>query len=361
MDITPFIILSHFFGIGPVRFQQLLNKFKSVDEIIKADKKELTVIIGDVLTQKFYMFKESFKADSILSEMSKKHIQVLCYGTKEYPKSLGTISDPPICLYAIGDTTILNDISNMSIAIVGSRRMTSYGKQVVEHLISGLIKSNVIIISGLAHGIDGEAHRQTLLNKGKTVAVLGCGVDIPHPVSHRKLYEQIITQGGCIISEFPPGHLVKPGLFVARNRIISGLSNGVVIIEGSNHSGSLITARYAGDQGRDVFAVPGPINSILSEAPNYLIKHGAIPVTSAQDILDYYGVKTLSSDQKKIRDSLNEVEQIIFDYISGEPQTPDELCRILHLPITQILALLSSLQLKGIVSQNSEEKFVRKL
>lgn len=360
MDISSYIILSHFLGIGPMRFQSLLKQFGTTEKIINATEKELSSVIGLNLAYKFIEFKQSFKPDSIVSRMNKKHIQLLCYGTKEYPKLLGTISDPPICLYTIGDTTILNNLSNISIAVVGSRKMTSYGKQVVEQIVSGLVTSNVIIVSGLALGIDGEAHRQTLLNKGKTIAVLGCGVDIPHPPSHRKLYEEIIAQGGCIVSEFPPEHLVKPGLFVARNRIISALSQGVVIIEGTSQSGSLITARYAGEQGRDVFAVPGPITSTLSEAPNSLIKQGATPITCAQDILDYYGVKTFSNNDKKVKEHLNESEQKIFDGISGEPQTADELCRTFHLPVTTVLSILSFLQLKGIISQTSEGKYVKK-
>ena len=166
----------------------------------------------------------------------------------------------------------------------------------------------------MALGIDAIAHWSTLSVKGKTVAVLGCGVDIPHPRSNIRLYEEIIDHGGIVISEFPPGMFVQKGLFVARNRIISGLSLGILVVEGAKDSGALITARYAAEQGKDVFAPPVPITSVMSQAPNILIKQGAKFVTQVEDILEEYGIQK-SNVQKEVYDSLSVQEKAIVDKI----------------------------------------------
>lgn len=359
MDISSYLLLSHFIGIGPVRFQQLMKRYKDVEKIIKAPKHELAEILGDKITENFILYRSNFRPDSILSEMNKKNIQVICFGDKKYPNLLRNISDPPICLYAIGDITILNSKDYSYLGIVGSRRMSSYGKLSLEKIVPNLV-SGFIIVSGLALGVDGYSHKLTLDNKGKTIAVLGCGVDIPHPPSHINLYKRIIKEGGCILSEFPPGLTVKPGLFVARNRIISGLSQGILIVEGTKKSGSLITSRYAGEQGRDVLAIPGPITSNLSEAPNILIKQGAVPITCADDIYEHFQIKMKSKESKEVSKTLDNLEKEIYDCLSVEPQTPDDLCIKLKLPIPEILSILSSLQIKNIITKNSEGKFVSK-
>lgn len=195
----------------------------------------------------------------------------------DFPLLLREIPDPPKMLYVLGDKKIL--YKENIIAIVGTRQNTEYGKLITTNIVRGLVDTGFIIISGLALGIDGVAHQATLEAMGKTIAVLGTGVDIVYPPQHKDLYDQILKMGGAIISEMPPGQFVSRNMFAARNRIISGLSKAVVVIEGALKSGSLITARLALDQGRDVYAVPG------SPGTNYLISLGARPVTTTNDIL----------------------------------------------------------------------------
>ncbi len=199
-----------------------------------------------------------------------------------YPEKLKQIYDPPEVLYCLGDIRLLNEIS---ISIVGARRATAYGKKIAYKLSNDLSKRGVTIVSGLASGIDECAHEGAYKNVGKTIAVLGCGVDIIYPKENEDLYKNIIRNGGLIISEFPLGTKPEKDNFPKRNRIISALSSGVIVVEAKRRSGALITADFALEQGKNVFAVPGNIDSVYSEGTNNLIKDGAIPVTSYADVL----------------------------------------------------------------------------
>jgi DNA processing protein len=208
----------------------------------------------------------------------------------------------------------------------------------------------------MAIGIDALAHLSALEVGGKTIAVLGCGVDIVYPAINRNLYHRIITKGGLVISEFPPGRTVLKGLFIARNRIISGISKGIAVIEGSENSGALITARYAAEQGRDVFAPPSPITSPMSTAPNILIKEGARFITSAEDILDEYGINQKIQQQSKILE-LTQDEKSVFDSLMQEPKFLDDLIVATQFGISEISNLVSILEIKGAIEKNSEGKY----
>jgi len=249
--------------------------------------------------------------------------------------------------------------SGSFLAIVGTRKPTSYGLQVAEKFAAELTQYGFIIVSGMALGIDAAAHWAAINNNGKTIAVLGCGVDVIYPPANRKLYETIIKSGGAVISEFPPGHTVLKGLFVARNRLISGLSLGVLVVEGAKDSGSLITARYAAEQGKDVFAPPSPITSPLSEAPNMLLKQGAKLVTSVSDILEEYNVKIKTKDKEVLFDQLQGLEKSIMEILINEPKTADDLSLLLKQPISQILNSLSLLEIQGIIKKNNEGRFYK--
>lgn len=209
----------------------------------------------------------------------------------KYSNILKQIYDPPKKLYVMGDENLLNDIS---IAIVGCRDNTEYGKKAAKYFSYNLAKQNVCIISGLAKGIDRFAHIGALQAKGKTIAVVGNGLDIVYPRENENLAQEIIKNGGAIISEYPLGIKPQKQYFPARNRIISGLSNGVLVVEAKEKSGSLITADFAIDQGKEVFAVPGNINSLNSVGTNNLIKDGAIPVSNYQDILQWLSIQKSS-------------------------------------------------------------------
>jgi DNA processing protein len=234
---------------------------------------------------------------------------------------------------------------------VGTRKPTPYGKQVTEKLTGELVFSGITIVSGLARGVDGLAHRITLERKGTTIAVLGCGVDIIYPPDHQTLYYDILKSGGAVISEVPPGHTVARGLFPARNRIISGISRGVLVTEGAEDSGSLITAQCALDQGRDVFAVPGPISSYLSAGPAKLIKQGAKVVTEVADILDELKISPSTYHTNRLQQKLREKpeEQQMIDLIASGTVHFDDIVRALHLSPATVGSILTVLELDGIL------------
>lgn len=371
--LSAYLGFSHFLGIGPMKFKQLLACFGNPEKAYQAKKEDLIKILGPKLGEKFLHFRQTFKADSIREQLFKKSIQILILEDPDYPEQLRQISDPPICLYVRGNGKILNNLPGLTrlrkirtrqvnegsniLAIVGTRKPTAYGLQLAEKFAGELAQYGFTIVSGMALGIDSAAHWGAINNNGKTIAVLGCGVDIIYPPANRKLYQTIIETGGAVISEFPPGHTVLKGLFVARNRIISGLSQGVLVVEGAKDSGSLITARYAAEQGRDVFAPPSPITSPLSEAPNLLLKQGSKLVTSVEDILEEYQVKIKIKEKKAILDHLQGLEKQVMEILINEPKTADELSVCLNKAIAEILNSLSLLEIQGIIKKNNEGRF----
>lgn len=211
-------------------------------------------------------------------------VSVLTLNNPKYPRLLKEISDPPAVLYVRAKGSKIN--MEKTIAVVGTRHVTKYGEQVTKKLVTDLVARGYTIVSGLAYGVDAVAHQAAIDAGGKTIAVLGCGIDIIAPPSNATLYWDIVNGNGAVVSEIPLGIRTDKKRFVTRNRIISGLSLGVVVIEGGEHSGTLITAKYAADQGREVFAVPGPITSKYSRASSILLKNGAKLVESADDIIE---------------------------------------------------------------------------
>lgn len=221
-----------------------------------------------------------------MADLADLKLKLLKLDDRDYPWLLNQIYDPPKLLYCLGNQKLL---SKKLIAVVGSRKMTPYGKWVSEKLTKELVEKGLVIVSGLARGVDTSAHRQALRAKGLTIAVLGSGFDHIYPGENKRLAEEIVEKGGLLISEYPPEHRVFPANFPKRNRIISGLSLGVLVIEATLKSGSLITARLAANQGREVFAIPGPINSVQSEGTAMLIQQGAKLVFKLEDILEEIG------------------------------------------------------------------------
>lgn len=288
--------------------------------------------------------------------MQRKEVTVLPFNDDRYPLQLKTIPDPPICLYVRGKLEVDTFDHEKQFAIVGTRNPTSYGIQVTQLFATRLAEAGLTIVSGLALGVDAAAHRSALDHQGKTIAVLGCGVDLPHPPSNIPIYRRIVDGGGVVVSEFPPGMTVKPGLFVARNRIISGLSNGVLVVEGTSKSGALITARYAAEQGRDVYAVPAPITSTMSEAPNLLIKEGVNVVTSPDDILDSLHIGTRQG--RRVITGLSDREEKVYKLLVKESLSADDLSMQVGEQITEVLKVVSLLELKGVIRMNAEGKYV---
>jgi len=356
-NLEYYLGFSYFLGIGPQRLSLLLQNFSNIKKAYLAKKDELFEILGEKLADKFIQFRNQFDPKKELKKLKEKGIGVLSQEDDKYPQSLKKIADPPICLYIKGDLSNFDFEKDFFMAIVGTRKPTSYGEILVKKFSSQLASMGIIIVSGMALGIDALAHWEALKVGGKTIAVLGCGVDVIYPPSNDKLYQEILKKGGLIVSEFPPGRTVLKGLFVARNRIISGLSLGVLVIEGAKDSGALITARYAAEQGKEVFAPPSPINSPMSEAPNFLLKQGAKLVTDVSDILDEFNLKVSPKKKKDLAKDLSDDERLIFESLSAFPKTVDDLILETKMPIDKVLNILSILEIKGVVEKNKEGKY----
>lgn len=350
------LAFSHCLGIGPLYFKQLLSRYKTAKDAYNAPSKELRDLLGDKLFLRFGDFRSKFNPDKKLEELLKKNIKVIAQDDKLFPSSLLNISDPPICLYVKGDIESYDFGKEFFFAVVGTRRPSSYGQQICKVFSQELVDAGAIIVSGMASGIDTIAHKAAVESKKKTIAVLGCGVDIVYPPQNKRLYEEIIANGGLIISEFPPGMLVRPGLFVARNRLVSGLSKGIFVIEGTKKSGSLITARYAANQGKEVFAPPVPLTSSLCEAPNILLKQGAVLVTSIEDILNEFNLKPCLA-VKREQFKLPADELLVFNKLSIQEYTADDLALEISININKLLPLLSAMEVKGIIEKNAEGRF----
>lgn len=348
---------SVFPGIGPKRFRLLLNYFKSAKAAWEANVLDLEPILGKVLTAKLNEFKRNFILEKYYNELQAKKVSFIRLIDKDYPKLLKQIEDPPFLLYIKGSIPIYssNEVSDNErtiqkiVAVVGTRKITSYGKDVTEQITKELVSAGFTIVSGLAFGVDACAHKITMESKGKTIAVLGCGVDCCSPRENFYLYKQIIESGGCIISEYPLNKEPTKGSFPSRNRIIAGLSQAVIVTEGASDSGALYTANDALELKRPVFAVPGPITSQLSKGPHSLISKGAKLVTSAEDILKELmanGEGQIVSNKKEIKGD-NKEEQTIIDLLVNEQLHFDELIRKAKIESSRLGTLLSIMEMKG--------------
>ena len=276
------IWLSLIKNLGSKRKLKLLELYRTPEEIYKLTKEELINIngIGEAIANDIIISKNEKILNYHIKYMKENNIKIININEREYPQALKKIYDPPISLYVKGNIKKLN---NKNIGIVGCRECTTYGKKSAEYFAYNLSKQNINIVSGLAKGIDSYAHLGSL-NTGNTIAVLGNGLDMLYPKENLELANEIIKRGGTIISEYPCGTKPDKMKFPARNRIISGISSGIIVIEAKEKSGTLITVDFALEQGRDVFVVPGNINSINSVGTNDLIKQGAMLVTTYEDV-----------------------------------------------------------------------------
>ncbi len=283
---------SVFPGIGPVRFNLLCQYFGTAKNAWEATKTELVEThLPQAIVDAFCSFRASFSLDAYKKALERLHIVALPKTHPHYPHLLKEISDAPIVLYVKGKKGEIPIDMTKTIAVVGTRHPTAYGITVTKQIVSDLVDESCTIVSGMAYGIDAIAHETVVAKHGKTIAVLGCGADICAPYANYHIYKKLTEEGyGAIVSEMPIGVRPNKGLFPQRNRIISGLSLATVVIEGADDSGTLITARNAAEQGRDVFAVPGPITSKMSQGPAKLIKSGAQVATSSDDILSSLGL-----------------------------------------------------------------------
>lgn len=273
----------------------------------------------------------------------------------EYPAALLKIKNPPQCLYCIGDVSLMKQ---KCLAVVGSRKCSEYGRQTAMKIGKTAAENEVVIVSGMAKGIDSFGHLGALRNGGKTIAVLGGGVNVCYPASNRKLYEEICERG-LVISETEPDIKPMPYMFPLRNRIISGLSAGIAVVEAGTSSGSLITAEIAAEQGRDVFAVPGNINSPYSLGTNKLLTDGATPIATVDDIFTGIGVSPRAAAEQL--ENLGDDEALIYSFVKNKGETTiDELCVKLGKDAFFVNGIVGVMEIKGLLSFNLGKIFVAK-
>jgi DNA processing protein len=356
-DLEYYLSFSYFLGIGPYRFKQLKDKYQTVAQAYSAPMNEIAEVIGHQLALKFQIHRNIFNFGKELENLRRKNITVLTLANPLYPQQLLHISDPPICLYIKGEIQNLDVSLNKCFSVVGTREPTEYGRHMTKLFIKELSERGLIIVSGMAKGIDGIAHRAALGANGQTIAVLGNSVDTVYPAENRDIYNAILQGRGVIISEFPPDSRVLKGQFIARNRIISGFSKAIMVIEGKKDSGALSTGRYGIEQGRDVYALPGLVTSLFSEAPHILIKEGAYIVTSLNDILQGYGLKIPRKKKKINLENFSIEEQSIISVLEMKSNSIDEICLKLSKPVYNVLPLLTSLEVAGIIEKNRERKY----
>ncbi len=365
-----YIALNMVGSVGPVRVRALLEKFGRPENILTASRESLVSIpgVGKEVAENILRWNETVDAKAELVRSEKSGIHVVTRDDAAYPKNLREIYDPPLVLYVRGE---LIENESLAMAIVGSRRTTLYGQEMSRKLAYQLARSGVTVVSGLARGIDTAAHKGALQGKGRTVAVIGCGIDVVYPPENAGLCDDIVNGGGAIVSEFPFG--VKPDRqnFPMRNRIISGWSMGVVVVEANSQSGSLITVTQATEQGRQVFAVPGRADSLLSRGTNRLIKEGAKLTEDVEDILSEFEYLMPPSNTEKTESSqsssrpqtplkLSEKEEKIYSCIENEEVSIDEIVRSSGLTTASVSANLLSLEMKRLVKQLPGKYFVRK-
>ena len=356
-DIRSWIGLTMVHDIGPVTGRNLLAAFGSPKSIFDADTHTLLSVKG-ISTERAESIKKFCRWDAVeqyLAGMEMKGMAAIPCHDDRYPEVLKNIEDAPLVLYMKGE---YYPEDKFSIGVVGSRKHTPYGESVTQRIAGDLAAAGFTVISGLARGIDTLSHKSALAADGRTIAILGSGLDVCYPAENRGLMERI-GASGAVISEFLPGTLPNKENFPRRNRLISGLSLGVLVVEAAVNSGSLITAGYALEQNKKGFAVPGNITSRNSEGTNKLIKQGAKIVLSADDIIEELApvLKGYIRLQQRENTPLIGEENRLCTMLSREPKHVDLISRESGMSVNQLLNLLLSLELKGIVKQASGKRF----
>jgi DNA processing protein len=341
-DILLWLSVKHIQGIGDVTFKKLIATHGNIEMVFNS-------IDNNSLKKQAVE-----KAKKELEKIEKNNVQILTYNDINYPENLKEIYSPPPLLYYYGNIEILSN-KNI-IAIVGSRNPTDYGKNVCAQITRELAELNVVTVSGMARGIDSIVHHETIKAGSSTISVLGCGINIIYPATNRNLF-QSIRENGLILSEFPMGTKPEAGNFPKRNRIISALAKGVVVVEASMKSGSLITAEFALNQGKDIFAVPGNIYSYKSKGTHYLIKNGAYLVESASDIAEILFPEGKCKKSTAPCFESKELEEV-YKLINEAPATIDELVLKTGLTVSELSVILTNLQILGHITEQTGKTYV---
>ncbi|MBM4423326.1 MAG: DNA-protecting protein DprA [Chloroflexi bacterium] len=340
-------------GIGPAKVRALLDHFGDLDSAWIAPRDELAAAgLDRRAIDSLETARAGLDLGRIADELDKAGVTALCWDDAEYPRRLREIDNPPPLIYLRGELAASDE---WAVAIVGTRRATAYGKEAARELASAIASAGVTVVSGLARGVDAAAHVAAVEAGGRTIAVLGSGLDNLYPPEHAALAERI-SANGVLISDYPLGTPPEAANFPPRNRIISGLSLGVIVVEAGDDSGALITAEFAMEQGREVFAVPGNIFNRSSRGPNRLIQQGAKIALSAEDVLEELNLKMAAQHaearaQLPLLESADDTERKLLAQLSAEPLHADELSVLTSLPIAAVSSALAMMELKGMARQ----------
>jgi len=351
-------------GVGPITRRALVDRFGSAAAVLAASSVQLRQVrgVGPELARRLTAARYEINAHDEIQICAEHEIDILVEWDDEYPALLREIHDPPGVLFVRGE---LLPQDGLAVAVVGTRHATQYGLRQAERLAGGLARAGLTIVSGLARGIDAAAHRAALAAGGRTIAVLGCGVLEIYPPEHAELACEVARQG-ALVSESPPRMKPMSGLFPQRNRVITGMCLGVVVVEAAERSGALVSARHSMEQGREVFAVPGPIDSRMSRGCHGLIRDGARLVESVDDVLEELGPLCFAAPDPTGRTvrhpaelSLNEQEQAVLDAIREVSTSIDEICATSRVPVNRVLATLSVLESRHLIRRLSGTRVVR--
>jgi DNA processing protein len=350
VDLRFWVAFNRTPGIGAAKIRALLDHFGSLEAAWRADEAQWSAAgLDRRAIDSLSAARRAIDPDAELARVAACGARLLTWDDPDYPPLLRAIHDAPPVLYLKGELTPAD--RQWAVAIVGTRRATSYGRQAAEALAGDLARSGVTIVSGLARGVDAAAHWAALKAGGRTLGIMACGIDQVYPAQHAQLAAQIVEHG-ALLTETPIGAPPEAGNFPARNRIISGLALAVIVVEAGEHSGALITADRALEQGRDVFAVPGSIFSRTSAGTNRLIGEGATLVRSADDVLEALNLRLVAQHaQAQSVLSDDPVEAAMLQSLSHDPVHIDDLVRDTHMPVSQVSSVLAMMELKGLVRQ----------
>ncbi len=378
MDIIFHIWLHLKACIVPREVHRLIREFGSVKQIYLSDKEKLQNHgVSNPTILQALMDKNLKKAEQEIRRAEELGILLLAYGTEQYPSILCELADPPLLLYVLGDATVLHNRN--AFCIVGTRRSTAYGMSAALGISEQLARCGMVIVSGVAMGIDSGAHRGAIRAQGKTIGIMGCGLNVDYPSENAELRDKI-TKHGALISEFPLDTPPLPGNFPIRNRLLSGFSLGVAVIEAGERSGALITAKYALEQGRDVYALPGNISNPMSKGTNQLIAEGASVLLSAEAILTEYilrypsyfqiqefiegkeeeerkGEEPLKEYKELHKVSLSDAEKAVYKVLRKEPLHTNEIVRLSGLSVPEVQSSITMLQIKGKLKEHPGSRF----
>ena len=355
-DVKYWVGFSLIPGIGRVRLAQLVNSFGNLEDAWRAEPAELKRAgLDSRVIHAITSARPKLSLEAEMEKLERYGVEVFSHHDSGYPARLKEIYDYPPILYVRGSLLPENE---WCLAVVGTRRATAYGKQVTGEIVTDLARSKITVVSGLARGIDTVAHQSALEADGRTIAVFGCGLDMVYPSENATLARRIMEQG-ALVSEYPLGTKPRAENFPRRNRIMSGLSLGVLVIEAGKTSGAMITARLALEQNREVFAIPGSILSPSSSGANHLIQEGAKLVNNYTDILEELNL-TAVAHQMEIKEIIpaSDTEALLLKQLSSEPTHIDEVCRNSNLSISQVSSTLAMMELKGLVGQVGTMNYV---